>query len=251
MILTGAIIAGVIATYAAIAGFEAYRLKIAFRQALLYAPFKFAWPIGDRGILTASQADAPVIYVVAHQSKLEPAMMLALLPENTLHILDDYSASAAWLEPFRSLARTIVFNAEHVFVSRRLVRQLRGSGRLAVYFPDEIEPSAKGFRLYRAVAQIASKADARIVPIVIGGARHLPFSNTPAATAPRLTFPRLSITALPPMTLTELAEGAERGRTTAANALFDRLAEARVAAGLTGQSLFQAICAAASTFGPR
>ena len=62
--------------------------------------------------------------------------MLALLPENTLHILDDYSANAAWLEPFRSLARTIVFNAEHVFVSRRLVRQLKGNGRLAVYFPD-------------------------------------------------------------------------------------------------------------------
>jgi len=80
MILTGAIIAGVIATYVAIACFEAYRLKIAFRQALLYAPFKFIWQVDDRGILTASQSDAPVIYVVAHQSKLEPAMMLALLP---------------------------------------------------------------------------------------------------------------------------------------------------------------------------
>ena len=65
------------------------------------------------------------------------------------------------------------------------------------------------------------------MPIVIGGARHLPFSNTPAGKAPRRLFPRLSITALQPMTLNELAEGAERGRTTAANALFDRLAEAR------------------------
>ena len=250
MILAAAIFAGVIAAYAAIAGIEAYRLKIAFRQALLYAPFKLVWQIDDRGILTASQAKAPLIYVVAHQSKIDPAMMLALLPENTLHILDDYSANAAWLEPFRNLARTIVFNAEHVFVSRRLVRQLKGNGRLAVYFPDEIEPSAKGFRLYRAVAQIACKADAKIVPIVVGGARHLPFSNTPAGKAPRLMFPRLTITALEPMTLTELAEGAERGRTTAANALFDRLAEARVAAGLTGQSLFQAMREAASTFGP-
>ena len=51
MILTGAIIAGVIAAYAAIAGIEAYRLKIAFRQALLYAPFKLVWQIDDRGIL--------------------------------------------------------------------------------------------------------------------------------------------------------------------------------------------------------
>ena len=53
MILTGAIIAGLIAAYAAIAGIEAYRLGIAFRQALLYAPFKLVWRIDDRGIRLA------------------------------------------------------------------------------------------------------------------------------------------------------------------------------------------------------
>ena len=41
------------------------------------------------------------------------ALMLSLLPEQTLHILDEDSAKAAWLEPWRELARTIAFNAEH------------------------------------------------------------------------------------------------------------------------------------------
>jgi len=250
MVLTGAILAGLIAAYLAIAAFVMFRVGIGFRQALLYAPLKLAWRIADRDMRAARQAEAPVIYVVAHQSKIDPALMLALLPDNTLHILDDYSASAAWLEPFRSLARTIAFKAEHVFVSRRLVRVLRGNGRLAVYFPDAVEPDAKAFRLYRAVAQIAAKADARIVPIVIGNARFLPSSNISPEKAPRALFPRLSIAALEAETLGGMAEGADLGRTTAANALFDRLAAARVKVGLGGDSLFQAIRGAAATFGP-
>ena len=109
--------------------------------------------------------------------------MLSLLPENTLHILDDYSSRAMWLEPWRELTRTIAFNAEHVFVSRRLVRTLKGRGRLAVYFPEAVEPDLRSFRLYRAVTRIAMQADARIVPIYIGGARALPFSLTPSSRA--------------------------------------------------------------------
>jgi acyl-[acyl-carrier-protein]-phospholipid O-acyltransferase/long-chain-fatty-acid--[acyl-carrier-protein] ligase len=249
MILTGAILAGLVAAYLAIAAIESWRLGMGYRDALAYAPFKLLYRIEDDDIRLAREAEAPVVYVILHQSRIDPALMLALLPDDTLHILDGYSAGVEWLEPFRKLARTIAFNAEHVFVSRRLVRVLKGKGRLAVYLPDAAEPDARTFRLYRAVAQIAAQADAGIVPIVVGGARFLPFSHTPPDQAPRAWFPRLSIAALEPRRLGSLAEGASLGRTTAANALFDRLAEARVKAGLSG-SLFQAMRDAALCYGP-
>ncbi|TIW38205.1 MAG: 2-acyl-glycerophospho-ethanolamine acyltransferase, partial [Mesorhizobium sp.] len=102
---------------------------------------------------------------ISHQSRFEPALMLSLLPDDTLHILDDASARSPWLEPWRELGRTIAFNAEHVFVSRRLVRVLKGKGRLAVYLPDAVEPDVKSFRLFRAITRIAMQADASIVPI--------------------------------------------------------------------------------------
>ena len=112
-----------------------------------------------------------------------------------------------------SLARTIAFNAEHVFVSRRLVRMLKGKGRLAVYLPDAVEPDVKAFRLFRAVARIAMQADARIVPIFVGGARHLPFSLTPAGQGAAPLVPAaVRISVLEPMTIAELAERAERGQ---------------------------------------
>ena len=167
MILSGTILLGLFAIWLAVATALAYRLGVGIRQAFLYVPLKLVYRIGDAQIAAAAKVDAPVIYAVWHQSKLDPALMLSLLPEQTLHILDEEAATSIWLEPWRELARTITFNAKHVFVSRRLVRVLRGKGRLAVYLPDTIEPDTKAFRLFRAISRIAMQADARIVPVFV------------------------------------------------------------------------------------
>ncbi|GAA2863140.1 acyl-[acyl-carrier-protein]-phospholipid O-acyltransferase/long-chain-fatty-acid--[acyl-carrier-protein] ligase [Aminobacter niigataensis] len=249
MVLASAILLGLVAAWMLAAGYLTYTLGIRFRQALLYLPLKLVWRVHDKAMRQARDSETPVIYVVSHQSRLEPALMLSLLPEQTLHILDDASARAFWLEPWRELGRTIAFNAEHVFVSRRLVRVLRGKGRLAVYLPDTVEPDVKSFRLFRAVARIAMQADARIVPIFVSGARHLPFSLTPAERAPRAWFPRLRIAALAPMTMAELLQRAGYSQTTTANALFDRFAEARLAGTDLDRGLFHAVCDAAGRYG--
>lgn len=248
MFLTVALLLGVVASYLAIVAIEMTRLGLSFRQAFFYVPFKLAYPIFDRQIRIARAARPPVVYVIIHQSRIDPALMLALLPQDTLHILDPESASAAWLEPWRELARTIAFNAEHVFVSRRLVRHLRGKGRLAVYLPDSVEPNTKAFRLYRAVARIAAKAEASVVPIFVGGARHLPSSFTPAERAPRQWFPKLRLAVLDPATLAELAGRSGGQQMPLSNALFDRVAEARLAGTALSRGLFLVLRDAAFRF---
>ncbi len=250
MILSMAILVGLLGLWIAAAWALSLLLRIGARQAFLYLPLKLAYRISDSQIVAAAGADAPVIYVVWHQSRLEPALMLSLLPEQTLHILDESSAKAIWLEPWRELARTITFNAKHVFVSRRLVRVLRGKGRIAVYLPDEIEPDVKSFRLLRAIGRIATQADAKIVPVFVSGARFLPSSLTPREKAPRRWFPKLRITALPPMTISDILARENGNGATTSNALFDRLAEARLAGGRTERSLFEAVRDAALRFGP-
>ena len=217
MILTLSLLAGIAIAWALVAAMDKYIFGLDGAQALLYAPFKLAYRISDRSMRIARSARPPVIYAIVHQSRLEPALMLSLLPADTLHILDPASARAAWLEPWRALSRTIAFNAEHVFVSRRLVRMLKGRGRLAVYFPDDPAPDAKGLRLYRAVARIAMQADAGIVPIFVDGAR-------------RHLFPRLKINVLEPMTIAEMSAAAADPAAHSRNVLFDRVTEARVAA---------------------
>lgn len=248
MILTLALLAGLVVAWLLIGVIEKFRLGLRFTQALLYAPFKLAYRTSDNRIKIARKAQVPVIYVISHQSRFEPAMMLSLLPDDTLHILDGVSARSPWLEPWRELGRTIAFNAEHVFVSRRLVRVLKGKGRLAVYLPDAVEPDVKTFRLFRAVTRIAMQADARIVPIFVAGARNLPVSLTPADKAPRHWFPRLSVSVLEPMTIAELvARNPDQASNT--NALFDRVAEARLFGTDLDRGLFLAMRDAATRVG--
>jgi acyl-[acyl-carrier-protein]-phospholipid O-acyltransferase/long-chain-fatty-acid--[acyl-carrier-protein] ligase len=249
MIQTVAVLFGVILAWLVIALYLAARLGLSLHQAILYAPLKIAYRIDDRLMRATRQAESPVIYMVVHQSRLDPMLMLSVLPPETLHILDPESAQSLWLEPWRELARTIEFKAHHVFVSRRLVRHLRGKGRLAVYMPDDVEPDGKAFRLYRAVARIATKADAKIVPIFVGGSRHSWLSLAPAAIAPRKLLPKLSITALTATTLAELRERPGHPATTASNALFDYCATARFRAANLSRSLFSAVRDAADLYG--
>lgn len=248
MILTLALLAGLVFAWLLIGVIETFRLDLRFTQALLYVPFKLAYRIADDRIRIARNARTPVIYVVSHQSRIEPALMLSLLPDDTLHILDDASARSPWLEPWRELGRTIAFNAEHVFVSRRLVRVLKGKGRLAVYLPDTVEPDTKSFRLFRAITRIAMQADARIVPIFVAGSRDLPVSLTPKDNAPRHWFPRLSLSVLEPMTIAELvARNPDMASNT--NALFDRFAEARLHGTNLDRGLFLGMRDAATRVG--
>ncbi|MDX8494512.1 AMP-binding protein [Mesorhizobium sp. VK22B] len=248
MMLTLALLAGLVFAWLLIAVIETFRLDLRFTQALLYVPFKLAYRVADNRIRIARNARTPVIYVVSHQSRIEPALMLSLLPDDTLHILDEASARSPWLEPWRELGRTIAFNAEHVFVSRRLVRVLKGKGRLAVYLPDTVEPDVKSFRLFRAITRIAMQADARIVPIFVAGARDLPVSLTPADKAPRHWFPRLSLSVLEPMTIAELA-ARNPDQASNTNALFDRFAEARLYGSNLDRGLFLAMRDAADRAG--
>jgi len=249
MILTLALLAGLVLAWLLIAVIERFRLDLRFTQALLYVPFKLAYRVADNRIRIARSAKTPVIYVVSHQSRIEPALMLSLLPDDTLHILDEASARSPWLEPWRELARTIAFNAEHIFVSRRLVRVLKGKGRLAVYLPDNVEPDVKSFRLFRAISRIAMQADARIVPIFVAGTRDLPVSLTPKEKAPRHWFRRLSVSVLEPMTIAELvARNPDMASNT--NALFDRFAEARLYGTNLDRGLFLAMRDAADRVGP-
>lgn len=225
MSLALTVIALVAALWVAGAALFAYLHHRTFHQAFLYLPWKLIYRIGDRA-LTRARVEPPVIYAVLHQSRLDPALMLSLLPADTLHILDEASARSFWMEPWREMARTIAFNAAHVFVSRRLVRHLRGRGKLAVYLPDGIEPDTRSYRIYRAIARIAAAADARIVAVSVQGSRNTLLSLSFRHDASWKPLIGLGVRALEPLTIQQLIERSSRAQATMAGVLYDRVLEA-------------------------
>ena len=244
--LTG--VAGLLCLWAAAAGYLSVTRRIAFRQALLYALLKIAFLIrGDR--LPASAKGRGTIYVVSHRTRVDPALMLCLLPSETLHILDRDTATVWWMEPFRELARTIPFNATHVFVSRRLVRLLRGNGSIAVYLPDDAEPDTRAFRLFRAVGRIALKADAAIVPIRVGAPGSAVSDRSVRGRITDWPRPGLTLSVVAPITIAELRQRPGENMISASNALFDRVAQTRICDMERTGSTFEAVARAAGRFG--
>lgn len=250
LIVVALIVAALAAALIGIALLEMNRLNILFRQALYFAPLKLIYRIDTRGARHMNDADGPVIYAISEQSKLDPAICQALLPEATLHVLDPASADNWLVQLFRTLARSVIFDKEHLVANRRLLRHLKGKGRLAVYLPAAVEPDPAGMRLYRAVTLLARKSNAKVVPVFIGNSRFLPSSFTPASQAPRKRFAKLSIHALPAERIDALVEKSGKGFVTPSNALFDQMALARYSAADLSLGLFKAFVEAAKTYGP-
>lgn len=226
------------------------RLDVSWRQALAVLPFKLLYGLDTHNFSPARKAERPVIFAISEQSRLDPAVFLSILPEGTLHVLDPESAKHRVVGWYRSLSRSVVFNKEKMISNRRLIKHLKGGGRLAVYFPAHVEPGEKEFRLYRAVSLMARMTGAQIVPLHIRNARFLPSSFTPADKAPRQRFPDLSVHALSPHNINEMVEHRGREFVTPANALFDRIAQARFETTDLSQGLFKAFVHAAQTYGP-
>lgn len=245
-VLTG--LAGLVCLWAVAAGYLAVTRSLDYRQALLYAPLKAAFLIrGDR--LPAFDKNRGTIYVVSHRTRLDPAVMLSLLPSDTLHILDHDTATTWWMEPYRELARTIPFNATHVFVSRRLVRLLRGNGSIAVYLPDDPEPDTRAFRLFRAVARIALKADAAVVPIRLGRPGSAISDRSVSGRIEGWPSPNLALSVVAPATVADLRQRPGANMITASNALFDRVAQTRISDVERLGTSFAAVVHAARRFG--
>lgn len=222
--------------------------RISLPQALAYLPLKLLFRIDDKGRPDAS-ASGPIVYVVSHQAALDAALMSALLPASTLHILDPRSAGHWLVRLMRPLARSTVFAPDQILANRRIFSQLVMGAQIAVYMPHAVELDVRSFRLYRAVARMAAAANAKIVTIHVGGARFLHSSFHAADEMPRSFLPKLKVAARPAETVAALMEKAGPSASTQANALFDRIAEAKLMANDLEAGLFKAMAAAAKRYG--
>ncbi len=235
---------------AAVVALEMRLSGTSLMQSLFLVPFRVLFRLDTHQLRSVARTQGPVIFAISGQSRLDGALMQALLPFDTLHVLDPGSAGHWPVAQARQLARSVVFDKERLISNRRLIRHLKGKGRLAVYFPCDVEPDAQGLRLYRAVTVLARLTGARIIPVHVKNARFLPSSFTPEDRAPRQRFPSLSVHALPAQPIDGLVERKGRDFTTPANALFDRMAETRFETTDFTLGLFLAMVDAARTYGP-
>ena len=227
----------------------ASRLGIGFGQALVFVPVSLALRIDISMLRPNPKTSGPVIHAISHQSAFDAALMMLVLPKDTLHILDPRAANNWLAGMLRSVVRSVVFSPEQLSGDHRLLSQLKTGGQIAVYLPKDVEPDAKAFRLFRIAARLAKVTNAAVHAIHVGGSRQLPSSYTPTDEAPRRPFGPLRIATRPPQAIGALVAEQGVAASSPANALFDRLAEARVLASNPSRGLYASMAETALRFG--
>ncbi len=240
-VITVAVMAGVI--------YLLFTRKLSFPQAFWYLPLKLMYRIDDKSLRHTGDTSGPLVYVISHQAQFDAALMMALLPASTLHILDPRAAGNRLVTFLRPLARTTVFAPDQILKNRRVFSQLQMGAHIAVYMPAPVEPDARSFRLYRAVARMATAANAKVVAIHAGNTRFLPSSFHPRDEMPCNYLPKIEISARPAETIEAMLQKAGVAASNPGNALFDRLAEARLLSNDLDAGLFNAMVETAKRCG--
>ncbi len=202
--------------------------------------------VGD----TAPLAVHGSLLVANHDSLLDGLLLGLFLPGRPIVVLSGEDLQTRWS---RLLARFVRHQVAELSepATVKLVVRLLGAGDVVVVFPQgRASTTGSAMKLYPAVAVIASRSAAPIVPVTISGLLYSRYSLVPGAYS-RRWFPPVTIRIDAATRMPVAKERATRSkRRSAADALSAVLARAAVRAR-ERQTLFEALFAAADTFGRR
>lgn len=197
---------------------------ITYSQAIRFTFFKFILGIRHSGFDPRPESRGPLVYCLLTQSRLDMHILRSFFPAQTFHI----DATGADV---------------HTLALTQARSVLAGHGICCLYLPPAVEPSPETMKLLEEVGASARDANAPIVPVFLRGTRYSLFSLWSTEEAPRSLLPQVTITAAPGFFLTG------QGQAVAA-AMLDGMARAKFDSLSLSGTLFEALVAAAKSYGP-
>ncbi|MBL0371201.1 AMP-binding protein [Rhizobium sp. KVB221] len=195
---------------------------LTYTQALGYTFFRFVYGVRYHGFEQAADLKGPIVYLVSTQSRLDRRLLKTFLPLGTFHVrLDDNPAQ------YLTLIKSV----------------LAGRGRVCLYGPKEVEPSAEVLELLNRAGVVFRDTGARILPIFVRGTRTSLFSLWDRNRAPRSLLPQILVTAAPAYVL------GDSNDSHLVDQLLDGMASAKFRSVNLSQTLFEALSGAARQFG--
>ncbi|NIP74062.1 MAG: AMP-binding protein, partial [Gammaproteobacteria bacterium] len=182
---------------------------------------------------------------------LDAVLLGAFVSPRLTFAINTRIARKPLLRPFLTLAKIFPMDPTNPLSMKSLVRHV-SEGRETVIFPEgRITLTGSLMKIYDGPGLVADKSGAAVVPVRIDGAQYTPFSRLRGRVRLRW-FPKITLTVLPPATISPPAHvtGRERRRA-AGRMLADLMTEMVFATSNYRRTLFTALLDARRVHGGR
>ena len=228
-------------------------MKNALRSCVFFiakAILRLLFRVEVRGIEHYHAAGDRVLILPNHISILDPALVALFVPNEPIFAINLFVAQTwTWLKPILKLVRTWPIDPTNPFALKGLVKELRKGG-ICVFFPEgRISTTGGLMKIYDGAAMLADKTGATLLPLRIDGAEFSKFSYLEGK-FPLRFFPKITLTFLPPRTLSVSSDLRGRRRSQAVQVfLYDLMRDSAFLAMNNRHTLFQAVLHARALYG--
>ncbi len=195
------------------------------------------------------QAGKRVLIVANHTSLLDGILLYAWLPETPTFAINSGIAARKSFRLFLMFVDLFEMDQTSPLSLKSMIRFIRDDKKAVIFPEGRITTTGTLMKIYEGPALIADKADAMILPIAIDGAQHSPFSYLQNRGHVR-RFPKITLTILPPVKILLDPElSGHQRRKEATLKLQSLMLKLQFVTYNHHQTLFQAMCQAATKYG--
>jgi acyl-[acyl-carrier-protein]-phospholipid O-acyltransferase/long-chain-fatty-acid--[acyl-carrier-protein] ligase len=191
------------------------------------------------------------LVVPNHLSFADGPLLAAFLPGKPVFVIDTLVAKRWWVRPFLMRMPVIRVDPRNPFAIRTMIQEVKDGKRLVLFPEGRISETGGLMKIYDGAGMIADKAAGKLVPVRIEGTQFTRLSYLKDKLR-RRWFPRISITVLPPLSLSlDSALLGRPRRHAAARLLRDVMVDAAFVAQNIDRTLFSALIDAGNRHGWR
>ncbi|HOK46485.1 MAG TPA: AMP-binding protein [Bryobacteraceae bacterium] len=216
-------------------------------RSLVSRLLRFIFRVRVRGTLGRHEK---LLIVANHQSLLDGILLGASLPVQPVWVLHTEVAAHWWVRlPMRFLPHLVV-DSTHPMAMKSVIALVE-SGRPVLIFPEgRVTTTGSMMKIYEGPAFVAAKTGATVVPVHIDGAIYTYFSRARTG-YPRKLRPRITITILPPRTITAPEGVPSRARHRMGAEALRKIMQEAAFASYEKTTLFPALLDSISLYGRR
>ncbi len=138
------------------------------------------------------------IIIANHLSYLDALIIGTAISEKVSFAINSRIAQQWWMRPFLLVTDTITLDSSNPMSIRSVVNRVNQGHKVVIFPEGRLTMTGSVMKVYEGPALIADKTAAQLLPVVISGALHTPFSKLRGKVRIRL-FPKITLSFMEPI----------------------------------------------------